>query len=101
MKKTISAVIGKGSTHHNNRKIITKSVDKSKIFNNITIVQDDIKAVYHELFDDALEKYNAKQTRKDRRIKDYHEHIRHSRQEKEFHEVIFKIGNRENTHRYG
>lgn len=98
MKKTISAVIGKGSTHHNNRKFITENVDKSKIFNNITIVQDDIKMVYHELFDDALEKYNAKQTRNDRRIKDYHEHIRHSRQEKEFHEVIFQIGNHNDTH---
>ena len=98
MKKTISAVIGKGSMHHNNQKIITKNVDKDKISDNITIVQDDIKMVYHELFDDALEKYNAKQTRKDRRIKDYHEHIRHSRQEKEFHEVIFQIGNRDDTH---
>ena len=98
MKKTISAVIGKGSMHHNNRKIITENVDKDKIFNNITIVQDDIKSVYHELFDESLEKYNAKQTRRDRRIKDYHEHIRHSRQEKEFHEVIFQIGNRDDTH---
>ena len=98
MKKTISAVIGKGSTHHNNRKIITENVDKDKISNNITIVQDDIKMVYHEIFDKALEKYNAKQTRKDRRIKDYHEHIRHSRQEKEFHEVIFQIGNHDDTH---
>lgn len=83
MKKTISVVIGKESTLHNNRKIIAENVDKSKIFNNITIVQDDIKLVYHELFDEALEKYNAKQTHKDRHIKDYHEHIRHSRQEKE------------------
>lgn len=95
MKKTINAVIGKGSTHYNNRKIITENVDKDKISNNITIVQDDIKSVYHELFDDALEKYNSKQTRKDRRIRDYHEHIRHS---KEFHEVIFQIGNRDDTH---
>ncbi|MDE5763820.1 MAG: plasmid recombination protein [Ruminococcus sp.] len=98
MKKTISAVIGKGSTHHNNRKIITENVDKDKIYNNVIIVQDDIKIVYHELFDEALEKYNAKQTRRDRRIRDYHEHIRHSRQEKEFHEVIFQIGNRDDTH---
>ncbi|MDE5556693.1 MAG: plasmid recombination protein [Ruminococcus sp.] len=98
MKKTISAVIGRGSTHHNNRKIITENVDKDKIPNNVTIVQDDIKMVYHELFNEALEKYNAKQTRKDRRIKDYHEHIRHSRQEKEFHEVIFQIGNHDDTH---
>lgn len=98
MKKTISAVIGKGDVFHNNRKIITENVDKDKISNNIILVQDDIKDVYHELFDTALAEYNSRQKRKDRMIKNYHEHIRHSRQEKEFHEVIFQIGNRDDTH---
>lgn len=60
-------------------------------------MKQDIKTIYHELFDKALEEYNAKQTRKDRIIKDYHDHIRHSRQEKEFHEVIFQIGNKDDT----
>lgn len=98
MKKTISAVIGKGDVFHNNRKIITENVDKDKISSNIILVQDDIKDVYHELFDTALAEYNSRQKRKDRMIKNYHEHIRHSRQEKEFHEVIFQIGNRDDTH---
>ena len=31
------------------------------------------KTVYHELFDEALERYNAKQIRSDRKIKDYYE----------------------------
>ncbi len=44
-----------------------------------------------------MEEYNAKQKRSDRRIKDYHEHIRHSRQEQEYHEVIFQIGNQDDT----
>jgi len=97
IKRTISGIIGKGDTYHNNRKIITENVDTQRISDNIIIKQDDIKYVYHELFDDALAEYNAKQKRKDRVIKNYHEHIRHSRQEKEFHEVIFQIGNCEDT----
>ena len=97
IKITISGIIGKGDTYHNNRKIITENVDTQRISDNIIIKQDDIKSVYHELFDKALSEYNAKQKRSDRVIKNYHEHIRHSRQEKEFHEVIFQIGNCENT----
>jgi len=97
IKRTISGIIGKGDTYHNNRKIITENVDTQRISDNIIIRQDDIKSVYHELFDKALSEYNAKQKRSDRVIKNYHEHIRHSRQEKEFHEVIFQIGNCEDT----
>lgn len=72
-------------------------MDSQRISDNIILKQDDIKSVYHELFDDALVEYNVKQKRKDRVIKNYHEHIRHSRQEKEFHEVIFQIGNKDDT----
>lgn len=97
IKRTISGIIGKGDTYHNNRKIITENVDTQRISNNIIIKQDDIKSVYHDLFDKALIEYNSKQKRSDRVIKNYHEHIRHSRQEKEFHEVIFQIGNCEDT----
>ncbi len=97
IKRTISGIIGKGDTYHNNRKIITENVDTQRISDNIIIRQDDIKSVYHELFDEAFSEYNAKQKRSDRVIKNYHEHIRHSRQEKEFHEVIFQIGNCEDT----
>ncbi len=56
-----------------------------------------MKQLYHDLFDEALQEYNDRQTRKDRRISNYREHIRHSRQEKEFHEVLFQIGNMKDT----
>ena len=36
---------------------------------------ENIKDVYHELFDEALARYNEKQTRSDRRIDDYYEKI--------------------------
>ena len=39
--------------------------------------------------------YNAKQTRKDRCISDYYEHLRTGKQEKTFHELIVQIGNKD------
>ena len=47
------------------------------------------------MFDEALERYNAKQKRKDRMIDNYYEKIRRGKQEKLFHEVIFQIGNKD------
>lgn len=52
--------------------------------------------VIDELFDDALKRYNDKQTRKDRKIDDYYEKIRSGKQEKLFHEVILQIGDKDN-----
>lgn len=56
---------------------------------------EDIRTVYHELFDDALARYNEKQTRKDRVIDDYYERIRTGKQEKLFEELIIQIGNKD------
>ena len=56
---------------------------------------ENIKDVYHELFDEALARYNEKQKRNDRRIDDYYEKIRLGKQEKPFYEIILQIGDRE------
>lgn len=71
LKRTIGSQIDKGDVNHNNRKFIAENVDRTRVNDNITIVKDDIKQVYHELFDDALKDFNARQTRKDRIIHDY------------------------------
>lgn len=97
IKRTISGRIGKGSIGHDNRLFIAKNVDASRTERNIVLVREDIEQVYHELFDKPLEEYNARQKRKDRCIKNYYEHIRRSKQEKPFYEVIFQIGNNEDT----
>ena len=57
---------------------------------------ENLKDVYHELFDEALARYNEKQTRSDRRIDDYYERIRSGKQEKPFHEIILQIGDKDN-----
>ena len=97
MERTISMMVGKGSLNHNNRTFIAKNVDRERSKGNKVYVKENIKKVYHALFDEALEIYNAKQTRADRRIDDYYEKIRTSKQEKLFHELIVQIGNRDDT----
>ena len=96
MQRTISAMVGKGSVNHNSRKFKAENVDGSRTHLNIDYCNEPIKKIYHELFDEALEKYNDKQTRADRKIENYYEKIRNSKQEKPFHELILQIGDKEN-----
>lgn len=96
MQRTISAMVGKGSVNHNSRKFRAENVDGTRTHLNIDYCNENIKTVYHELFDEALERYNAKQIRSDRKIKDYYEKIRSSKQEKPFHEIILQVGGKGN-----
>ena len=94
-KNASSAMVGKGSITHNNRDFIAENVDGERTKNNITYCNEKIQDVYHELFDEALQKYNEKQTRSDRVIADYYEKIRTGKQEKPFHEIILQIGDKD------
>ena len=95
MKRTISAMRGKGSLSHNSRQFIAENVDSSRTPLNVEYRNEDIRTVYHELFDGALAHYNEKQTRRDRVIDDYYEKIRTGKQEKPFEELIIQIGNKD------
>ena len=96
VKRTISAMVGDGSVNHNSRKFKAENVDADRSHLNVDYCNESIKKVYHELFDEALKRYNDRQTRADRRIKNYYEKIRSGNQEKPFHELILQIGNKEN-----
>ena len=89
-------MVGKGSVNHNSRKFRAENVDGKRSHLNIDYCNENIKKVYHELFDEALQMYNEKQTRADRKIENYYEKIRSSKQEKPFHELILQIGDKEN-----
>ena len=95
MKRTISFMTGKGSVNHNSRKFHAKNTDPERSYLNVEYCNENIKDVYHELFDEALSRYNEKQTRNDRRIDDYYEKIRSGKQEKPFHEIILQIGDKD------
>ena len=87
---------GKGSVNHNSRKFHAKNTDSERSCLNVEYCNENVKDVYHELFDEALAWYNEKQTRSDRRIDDYYEKIRSGKQEKPFHEIILQIGDKDN-----
>ena len=93
MGVTISGMTGAGSIRHNNRSFSAANVDRSRTEQNIVFCNEDLKQVYHMVFDEALAAYNAKKTKTRDKIPDYYEHIRQSKQEKLFHEAIFQIGN--------
>ena len=95
MKRTISFMTGKGSVNHNSRKFHAKNTDPERSHLNVEYCNENIKDVYHELFDEALSRYNEKQTRNDRQIDDYYEKIRSGKQEKPFHEIILQIGDKD------
>lgn len=97
MKRTISIMTGAGSIAHNERKFIAENVDGERTQNNIVYCKENIRTVYHKLFDDAVKRHNEKQTRSDRQIKNYYKKIsQDSKQEKPFHEIIVQIGDKDN-----
>ena len=96
MKRTISFMTGKGSVNHNSRKFHAKNTDPERSCLNVEYCNENVKDVYHELFDEALARYNEKQTRSDRRIDDYYNKILRGKQEKPFHEIIVQIGDKDN-----
>ncbi|MFR8315898.1 plasmid recombination protein [Eubacterium ventriosum] len=90
-------MVGKGSYSHNRRSFVAKNVDENRIDRNVVFKDEKIKNVYHELFDEAQQRYNDKQKRKDRKIDNYYEKIRTSKQEKLYHEIIVQVGNKDDT----
>lgn len=92
----------KTNIRHNNRELTEKEfrsdahkhIKREKSKYNIQIFKRDIKDVYHELFDDALNTYNAKQKRKDRKIDDYYKHVQKSKNLDLQREFIVTVGNK-------
>lgn len=98
----VSMPQGKGSQLHNRReyekigKPIPDNIDVSKSSENIILVDKDIKQAYREIFGEALEQYNAKQKRADRKIEDYCDHIKKSKNgEKLFYEDVVQWGSKD------
>lgn len=98
----VSMPQGKGSQLHNRREYekigrpIPDNIDVSKSSENITLVDKDIRQAYQEIFGEALEKYNGKQKRADRKIESYYDHIQKSKNgEKLFYEDVVQWGSKE------
>ncbi len=105
--KTISMCQGKGSLSHNNREFSAKNIDPFRTADNIVFVQQDLGKTYHQIFGEAIERYNAHQKRNDRKISDYFEHlfnrqpnksvITGTNKQKSFYEDLVQIGTKDDT----
>lgn len=89
---SVSFRIGDGVLEHNNREFSPHNVDATRTPDNITYINRDLCEFYDELFDEALAEYNQKQTRADRKIWDYYDHIKNGKQEKPFYELVVQFG---------
>ncbi|MBQ4058593.1 MAG: plasmid recombination protein [Lachnospiraceae bacterium] len=84
-----------GVAKHNLRKYKSEEYSADNIFliyGADNFVQD-VKAVYHQEFDEALKAYNENQTRADRKIEDYFEHVANKEQDMAV-EIIIQVGDR-------
>ena len=81
---SISIELGKGVLDHNNRKFIAENVDRERTKNNVEYKNIPLEDAYHMLFDDALERYNDRQKRADRKIDNYLEHIQKANRKSPF-----------------
>ena len=95
---SVSFTLGKASTpntvnlSHNNREFLAKNIDVTKIKDNIIFKKENVEDAYHKLFDDAVEEYNSKQKRKDRKIDNYYEEICKNKKTEAFYEAIVQFG---------
>lgn len=100
MKLTGSISRGKSAPQHNLRTCYSKRnmpehIHADRTADNVVFVNRDIKELYRELFDNAREEYNAKQTRDDRKIDNYLEKVRADKRLHETYEFVVQVGNRE------
>ncbi len=84
-----------GVAKHNLRKYHSQdySRDNVTLIYGTTNLMQDVKDVYHKEFDAALHEYNAKQTRPERRIDDYFEHVSKTEQDMAV-EIIIQCGDK-------
>ena len=77
---------------HNHREFVASNVDATRISDNVTYVNQDVREAYEQLFGDNLREYNARQKRADRKIDDYFSHIDNGKREESFYEIIVQFG---------
>lgn len=85
-----------GVAKHNLRKYKSPeySSDNILLLRGTEDLYQDVKNVYHQEFDEAVQQYNQKQKWADRRIGDYFEHVANLNQDMAV-EIIFQCGDKE------
>ncbi|MEH7534735.1 hypothetical protein COI51_21575 [Bacillus toyonensis] len=90
------------SLSHNNRENIygNPGIDPSRLDENIYFVQKDIRSIYKDVFQEAVDKYNEKQKRNDRKIQDYYDKIHKNEKTHEQRELVVAVGEGKDDPKY-
>lgn len=72
-------------------------IDKALSEQNVTVRDVPVRQAYAKIFGQAVEEYNAKQKRSDRRINDYYDKIKQDKRKHPVYECIVQIGDRADT----
>ncbi|MES9700499.1 plasmid recombination protein [Bacillus sp. JJ927] len=90
------------SLSHNNRENIhgNPGIDPARLHENIYFVQKDIRSVYKDVFQEAVDKYNEKQKRNDRKIDDYYDKIHKDDKTHEQRELVVAVGEGKDDPKY-
>lgn len=89
------------SIGHNNRTLESysdydnRNIDLSRTSENVYLKAESLTDLYHREFDQALENYNRKQSRSDRKIDDYMSHVRTQKNREVQYEVILQLGGKD------
>lgn len=91
------------SIKHNNRDLTDKEfqepahrhINQDLSGDNLYLKQENLKQVYNQLFGEALQEYNKKQKRKDRKIDDFYHHVKQSKTLDLQREFIVGLGSKE------
>lgn len=92
---TVSFRQGKGNLNHNQRENISANVDIQRIKDNIVLVRKDLTEAYEEYFGAAIQEYDLKQKRADRKIGSSEEYLKKTKKSKKqqaFRECIAQVG---------
>ncbi len=100
----------KAKIRHNNREFVSANVDKSRIKDNIIIINQTVPEAYEHVFGEARRQYSDKQKRKDRKIDNYYNHLFGNVSEKRqdeiqtnnnkqhsFYEYVVQIGDKDSA----
>lgn len=108
---TFSVRMEKSMTNlrHNNRNLTEEEykqpahehIIRDRTKDNIVIKHSTIQEAYQEVFGEAVEAYNARQKRKDRKIDDYYLHVYHSKTLDLQREMIIGLGNKQDWDELG
>lgn len=90
----------KAKIRHNTRNFVSANVDKSRIKDNIVIINQTVQEAYKNIFGEAQRKYNEKQKRKDRKIDNYYNHLFGDVPEKKQDEIQTNKNNQHSFYEY-